>query len=163
MGQYFQPLRRRFGVITLLMACLFAAGWVRSFSTNDLIAMSNGDHSYRLIRTSPNWIGWTLIPCTKASIPAAIRRQFGWYSTSVSTVPLSDIYTPFGMIYFQLEPISNGFNYVQTTTVNPHLIIPYFILVVPLTLLSVWLLLSKPKTNIRRGIAISFDREEIAA
>ena len=163
MGQYFQPLRRRFGVITLLMACLFAAGWVRSFSINDSIALSNGDHSYHLIRTSPNWIGWTLIPCTKASIPAAIRRQYGWYSTSVSSVPLSDIYTPFGMIYFQLEPVGNGFNYVQTATVNPHLIVPYFILVVPPMLLSAWLLLGKPATNVRRGSALSSGHEEIAA
>ena len=35
MGDFFKPWRRKIGVVTLLMACVFAAGWVKSFSTVD--------------------------------------------------------------------------------------------------------------------------------
>ena len=31
MREFFRGRRRRFGLLTLLMACIFAAGWVRSF------------------------------------------------------------------------------------------------------------------------------------
>lgn len=40
MGDYFKPLRRKIGMMTLLMASLFAMGWVRSFSTMDVYTYS---------------------------------------------------------------------------------------------------------------------------
>ena len=30
MGDYFKPWRRKIGCVTLVLACLFMAGWVRS-------------------------------------------------------------------------------------------------------------------------------------
>src|SRR6266700_4979357 len=41
MGDYFKPWRRKLGVVTLLLACVFVAGWVRSLSTFDSIAFAN--------------------------------------------------------------------------------------------------------------------------
>jgi hypothetical protein len=36
-GESFKPLRRKVGVLTLLMACAFVAAWVRSFTASDYI------------------------------------------------------------------------------------------------------------------------------
>jgi len=35
MGDFFKPWRRKIDVVTLLMACIFMAGWVRSMSIED--------------------------------------------------------------------------------------------------------------------------------
>lgn len=37
MNDYFKPLRRKVGVMTLLLECTFAAGWVRSLKIEDNI------------------------------------------------------------------------------------------------------------------------------
>jgi len=37
MGEFIKPWRRKFGVLTLMMACMFAAGWVRSLTLFDYI------------------------------------------------------------------------------------------------------------------------------
>src|SRR4051812_37506464 len=36
MPTYFKPLRRKLGVVTLVTACVFAAGWVRSVFVADI-------------------------------------------------------------------------------------------------------------------------------
>lgn len=37
MGEYFKPWQRKIGVVALLMACVFAAGWVRSGTVEDFV------------------------------------------------------------------------------------------------------------------------------
>jgi hypothetical protein len=43
MPSYFTPWRRKIGVLTLGLACLFAAGWVRSLSVADIIGFELGN------------------------------------------------------------------------------------------------------------------------
>src|SRR5689334_11887992 len=42
MGEYFKPFRRKIGVITLVMACVFSAGWIRSRNTSDFLRLNVG-------------------------------------------------------------------------------------------------------------------------
>ena len=35
MGEYFNPMKRKVGMMTMAMACLFMVGWVRSISVKD--------------------------------------------------------------------------------------------------------------------------------
>src|SRR5579862_3974266 len=50
MPTYFKPLRRKVGVATLVMACVFAAGWVRSmFYYDDLFCDTDPRHRECLI------------------------------------------------------------------------------------------------------------------
>ena len=39
MREFFKPCRRKFGVVTLLMACVFTAGWVRSTRVNEVASV----------------------------------------------------------------------------------------------------------------------------
>jgi hypothetical protein len=41
MGDYFKPLRRKMGVVTLVIACVFAAGWVRGALVMDDIGFGS--------------------------------------------------------------------------------------------------------------------------
>lgn len=138
------PARRKLGLLTLVVACLFTVAWLRSFSVCDHISFSNGDNSYHLIISSPNWIGWVLVPCTEGPIPAAVRNQYGWRSADVDMFPFTN---PFEMIYLRLKPIGSGWNGLHSSEPNLHLIVPYFLLIIPLTWLSAWLLLGKPRVK----------------
>ncbi len=40
MGEFFKGRKRKVGVVTLVMACLFMGGWVRSYSNCDSIRVS---------------------------------------------------------------------------------------------------------------------------
>jgi hypothetical protein len=44
MATYFKPWRRKIGVMTLMMACVFMAAWLRSYKISDrlLLPLSNG-------------------------------------------------------------------------------------------------------------------------
>lgn len=45
---YFKPLRRKIGVIALVMACVFAMGWVRSISVLDEVGFIGKDSYQRI-------------------------------------------------------------------------------------------------------------------
>ena len=42
MPDYFKPLRRKIGVVTLVLACVFAAMWVRSGRIQDVVRFGPG-------------------------------------------------------------------------------------------------------------------------
>ena len=37
MGEFFKPWRRKLGIVTLVLACVFMGGWVRSYSAHDAL------------------------------------------------------------------------------------------------------------------------------
>lgn len=45
MGAFFNPWRRKFGVLTLAMACLLAGAWLRSLSADDYIILASDEFS----------------------------------------------------------------------------------------------------------------------
>lgn len=115
---YYKPIRRKFGVATLLMACAFASGWIRSVSTYDAFAMpfnfgiASWDRGHLIGRIQP--------------------------------MPIRPL------IYGQQDPPETGWPLILTAAttfefVPPVMTIRYQWIVLPLTLLSAWLLLSKPR------------------
>ena len=40
MREFFQGWRRKVGVVTLVMACVLTAGWVRSFLIRDILSIN---------------------------------------------------------------------------------------------------------------------------
>src|SRR6185312_4765022 len=61
MGGFFKPLRRKIGVVTLGVACVLVAGWVRGFFVVDAVAFANTEATMTLIASSPSRIGWSTI------------------------------------------------------------------------------------------------------
>lgn len=99
MGRYFQPLRRKMGVVMLVMAGAFMAAWVRSVVDCDVY--TSGD--------------WTLI------------SGDGEFSLEKKEA--------FSHVYNVSNPVRHW---------GP---IPYWSIILPLTTLSAWPLLSKPRTR----------------
>ena len=48
MGGYFKPWRRKIGVVTLVMACVLMAGWVRSLTVADHIDIPRNNRLHML-------------------------------------------------------------------------------------------------------------------
>ena len=45
MGDLFRPRRRKIGAVTLVVACVFAAGWIRSLFDQESLNLPTGQNS----------------------------------------------------------------------------------------------------------------------
>ena len=140
---YFKPLRRRIGLITLVIACAFTAGWVRSFHICDCIAFSNDDRSYHQLFSSANWFGWIMVPCTRGTLPNTYRTSVhGWRSSSVDNRTRAEGFIELAHTHLEFEGVFSRVCY--SNVANLHLMVTYPSIVIPLAILSAYLLLSKP-------------------
>lgn len=133
MREFFRGWRRKLGVVTLVMACGFMAAWIRSLRTIDIGT---------LCLIQPHVVG---ITSTQRGIefhyernkPEMLGHRSGWYS-----------YVRANPSDRSLESILQEMmlDTLWDSAVSP---IPHWLIVLPLTLLSAWLLLSKqPPTKV---------------
>lgn len=115
---YFKLRRRKVGVITLVVACVFVAGWVRSNLADDRISFDAFERTISIVSASGG------IACES--------RKF------------SDIWD--ALQSRRGSTWDRGVK-VASPPINRPQIIPYWSIVIPLTLLSAWLLLSKPRAK----------------
>lgn len=137
MPVYFKPLRRKIGVTTLGLACVFLVGWVRSFTSTDTL----------------EW-NFKAFGCGVVSLDSVVTvaggrlaGQFAWtlpeftsgdFSTLESQSKEVDWRWRFVGIRFGMSPKN------EPLTSLFFVVFAYLWIVVPLTLLSAWLLLSRP-------------------
>lgn len=128
MLEFFRGWKRKAGCVTLVLACVFAVGWMRSRDTFDavylckqFIIFSARDQlivSKQLELTFPEQgMTWKLDP----SLTGAVH----WWSGSATSM--------------------------SNLSSRPRMI-SYWAIVVPLTAISTWLLLSKPRTRVESPI-----------
>jgi hypothetical protein len=60
MNGYFKPLRRKIGVITLGLACVLMAGWVRSMGRYDQLYLVTGTHSDLMVQATDGYLALIL-------------------------------------------------------------------------------------------------------
>ena len=143
MWSHFKPLRRKLGIAMLLLACLFVAGWMRSFWFEDAFFFPNGPYITDSVFSSEGLIGWRR---DDESVWDMRRddRDYGFPSSQFVKPPnylypgvpewrWGSQWCGFGVASGQ---DSSGGDARKRT-------IPYWSIVLPLTLLSGWLLLSK--------------------
>jgi hypothetical protein len=136
MGNYFKPWRRKIGVLTLVMSCVFMGGWVRSLVVKDEINLINFRGLYCHIRSEVG--DFECIWCN-ARIP--IYLPFTWTAEAIdsSSQTNNSARMWFTRVYPEMRfgpdtgKMGDGFR------------IQYWALVIPLTMLSTYLLLSKPR------------------
>ncbi len=150
MGEFFKGWRRKAGLVTLAMACVFMVGWMRSHLFQDTITIPLSFGSQiRLVSASQQLVLATINIRTGKG-EASNRERFwisrrigdtgGWVYTSADTTP---IYFGFHGHSFWRDKhfFANGGTSVSVTKLH----FPYWSLVLPLTLLSTWLILIKPR------------------
>ena len=136
MGEFFKPWRRKFGCLTLVMALVFTCGWIRSLSNFEMIHFPIGGKRHITLASRKGilyldeWemhgveqLYWTLPIDTDPFEGSVVRQRWSW-------------------LEFQF-----GDGYIPTTLQTPFVFIavPYWSIVIPLTALSAYLLLSKPR------------------
>lgn len=141
MTDYVCGCKHKAGIVTLMLACVFAAGWVRSIyyletiewrSNSILCGAASVDQTF-LVGMLPHHEqqSWSIIPevTSEKSIPfSQVGRAIDWRWNLLSV--------RVGVGGKGEEP-PWGYRYVPT-----HIAIPYVSIVIPLTMLSAWLLLS---------------------
>lgn len=128
MSQYFGTRRRRIGVLTLLVACLSAGGWVRSVAVGDIFEFSTTrggiHHQFASECSAIKWRYSTF----RGYIPPR------WEVWRVGDAPFGNVIDrdSSNMIIHYGEP-----GYLGSLTC------PYWMIVIPMTVISAILLLSE--------------------
>jgi len=146
MGDYFSPWRRKIGVVTLLMACMFAAGWVRSMIVSDTFHLISGMHTQEFLYSDPQFLSWVTF---ESNDPAALRPALFGHHSQPNHRPFT--YWENNDVEWQVHWLGFGagrFKVPLRSGLRKGWFISYSLITIPLTLISLWLLLSKPrKTN----------------
>ncbi len=137
MNGYFRPLRRKFGVLTLLLACVFMVGWVRSLTVIDVLTLRPDKYCSVFIVSNKSWM---FLQIAKAEVRQAHRLRWPTSYRSERARHLKH--------FFKCYPGQPNVLIVDGKSPLPKLSVyacPYWSIIIPLTLLSAWLLLSKPR------------------
>jgi hypothetical protein len=158
-GEFFKPLRRKLGVLTLLLACVLMVGWTRSLLIPDGVSWAQGNVAYQVISHAGSIRGqcqrWQLWGQPDSS-PVPLMRRIRFFRPSKRDLAQHP------MMIFSAENrrdypgLSFGtyFTNDPATTANPNTphvvwvkrcVVQYWLITIPLTLMSAWLLLSKPR------------------
>ena len=148
MREFFRGWRRMVGVITLVMACLFVAGWLRSWESADELEFRCDNHTLIWFVSCYDWMGCGIIS-RWTETPFHNSRRTRWTSASRSAGN--------GDAFQGLD------FYLEGRVSHPYLVLPYSVVVVPLTLAALWLLLYKPhkSTQSTRSVNRSSDHTGI--
>jgi hypothetical protein len=153
MREFFKPWRRKFGVATLAVACVFAVGWVRSLTLSDYITVPFGTIGSGLLISDDG-----CFICTWSTSPGDAIAD--WQTGQVSDVEhLGPVEYPpeFEDVEFPsddepekpriLDWLTQSFRGMSFQRVgsDEHWLAPYWPFVVTLTLVSGYLILSKPR------------------
>jgi hypothetical protein len=137
MGNFFEGWRRKLGVLTLLMACVFAAGWVRSFRFSEWLAFPSGTNRGEML----GWLDCHVIWCTGLNLKAEDMEDLPtWSSEDFQSL---DNFVNGASTMEKRE--FGGFVWINDPEDVSALIVPFWSIVIPLTLVSAYLLLSKPR------------------
>jgi hypothetical protein len=140
MGEFFKGRRRKLGAVTLLMALVFMGGWVRSLYIMDTFAFSRMPKELLLVSVD-GVVGWQTFSKTDIG---SLFDEFRWHAQKPKSI--DDIFN-------HAKSLNkwrwNGFGVMQLDNSTTLGCIPYWSIVIPLTLLSSFLLLIKPHKSIQ--------------
>ena len=134
MGEFFKGLRRKAGCVALVMACALMVGWLRSWVVFDELRFMTGAHGqwFYSEHGSCHWdYEW---PKNGADISHVFNSGFESRELDIN----HSKYVAFG--YFRGRDNLNRGEYFSVT-------FSYGVVAIPLTLLSAYLILWKPRTK----------------
>ena len=147
MADFCKGWRRKIGLVTLALAMMLSAGWVRSFTVRDVYSYTEG-RSMITFRSFEGGLGW------QRFTPAGMFMSRGWRSDPHFKFAANDPWWRFDN--FDEADIDwrwdgAGFSFGAASKKNPPLvrsldlwIVPYWVLVLPLIVGSSFLLLIPP-------------------
>jgi hypothetical protein len=152
MGEFFHGWRRKFGLVTLVMACVSMAGWMRSHSVQDVVSIHSGRHTSESLSSVKCVLVWQRSQFDHDEYKGP-RPEWTTYPFHSETKWFDET----GMVWcWQL--CGFGFGEVPSDLIEgveeKFFFFPYWSVTVPLTFISAWLLLSKTgKSNSKKSTA----------
>jgi hypothetical protein len=146
MGGFFKSWRRKTGCVTLLMASMFATGWIRSLFVTDSLQLPSRLSLPKFLPKLVSSSDQSVVICFPARPNDDGRFLPSWIVDRFSSN--SEF---FNHNYTDWPWRSCGFAIGKTTEQVRIFVIPYGSIVVPLTLLSSHLLLIKSRRERRPG------------
>ena len=138
MGDFFNRWRRKVGLLTLVMALLSMGGWVRSRNTIEVITIPLWGHNAVSFQSSNGYLA-----CERIALDE--RPDAEWTSCRIQDLRLLEVRAEY--LGLDVSPIHD----IRLSMLNPDGV-PYRSITIPLTLISFWLLLKKPrKSNQKRS------------
>ena len=138
MGEFLKGWRRKVGCVTLVMALAFTMGWVRSVSVSEGAVIQFPAWTHFLISTGGHFSWMANFPASDRPVEETVDHSF---------------------VYAEIEwkwrcrwhGIDIGEGHLMGFPLKAW-VIPYWSIVIPLTLLSAYLLLSKPHNSTPKKI-----------
>ena len=148
MGDYFKGWRRKVGVVTLLMALMFMGGWLRSIGVIEEFICPCGKQSLVYL-VSCNGIFF----CGRDfdNTPDNFPQKPDWFILREPEIESSLNTFDWSWRFFSIG-FGNRKNGALTIDSGFVITIPYWSVVIPLTLISAYLLLSKPRQSTQQKI-----------
>ncbi len=138
MREFFHGWRRKFGVVTLVIACALAGIWIRSRAVEDVAAFTISDRLHMITSSCGRLTWWACngtggprhwLEWTADAIEQPVPRDREHWVVATYFVPGSD------------DPERNRVSYWT---------LRYYSIAIPITLLSAYLILWKPRKKDRR-------------
>jgi hypothetical protein len=147
MGKFFRGWRRKLGVVTLAMACVFMGGLVRSLSIGDRVTFFTGALTGESIRSENCYLAFASWKASRSSGPRPSFVEWDRYRLAKGNPRPDDdpgIEYRFRCLVFGFGKSSGGMSLTQA---NRFCFLSYWAAILPLTLLSAYLLLTKPRSS----------------
>jgi hypothetical protein len=141
MCSYFHGWKRKTGVVTLMAAMAFAGGWGRSIIAYNMLQIPVGETGY-LFESANGSIGLSIIP--KLAEPHGIYWVNDYERSEAH--PIEEKLWEWNWAGFHFSGSTQG------DGKSAHFIVPYGSIVVPLTLVSAWCLLTKLRASTKTGL-----------
>ena len=146
MGQFFRGWRRKAGVVTLLMACVFMTGWVRSFGFHDEVSFNTTELTDSL-SSHLGCLYWMRVRLHRSDNLPFLKR-FHWQNARLQALQVWK--EEDAGLHWKWHFLGIGVRNLSRSNGEPYysfFVITYWSIVLPLTLLSAILLLSKPRKS----------------
>ena len=153
MRDFFRGWRRKIGVVTLVMACLFLLGWVRSLTHFEGVSLPFGrkpNHFFVSWDSSLVWLKEYIGGMGPGLYPEFKSRSITGIDDRIFNSPHFEWrwnWSGFGS-GVGVDEIKVG-NRIERTSLT---VIPYWSVTIPLTLISAFLLLTKPRLSTPKKI-----------
>lgn len=155
MRDFFRSGKRKVGIVTLVLVCVLAAGWVRSLTILDRIELPADDQHFNLLLlydgkveiesyAFKNTTEWTAAQMKQLKEAYRMITRYTWTPLRSQSVQSSSR-TPF-LSGWDSNIAKRSKLFTNTACERTIRSAPYWWFVSPLTLISTWLLLSKPRT-----------------
>ncbi|MDB5345769.1 MAG: hypothetical protein JWP89_4146 [Schlesneria sp.] len=141
MREFFSGWRRKVGCVTLVMACGFVGAWIKSRSTVDLIHLNWKRSNVAIISGGE-------------SLRYTVGRRFQFLQTATlngNSVRLIDDERPItgsSLVETHCWPGAALFVQNSASDTSERFAVPYWTITLPLTLLSAYLILWKPRKQV---------------